>query len=56
MSQVLKDRYHQAAELCYMTRIVRISWIEMLSNEEVMDTKGLYSKPSEKHNYNFLGI
>ena len=50
------ERRLEAAEMWYIGRIMRISWTEKKSNEEVMEIAGYkdrHSKPSEKDNYNF---
>ena len=53
------ERMLGAAEVWYIRRIMRISWTEKTSNGEVMEMAGCKRsllKPSEKDNYNFLGI
>ena len=47
----------EAAEMWYIRRIMRLSWTEKKSNEEVMEMAGYkrsLSKPSETDNCSFL--
>ena len=53
------ERRLEAAEMWYIRRIMRISWTEKKSNEEVMKMAGYKRsllKTIKKDNYNFLGI
>ena len=50
------ERRLEVAEMWYIRRIMRISWTEKKSNEEVMEMAGYKRsllKTTEKDNYNF---
>ena len=53
------ERRLQAAEMWYIRRIMRISWTEKKSNEEVMEMAGFERsllKTTRKRQLQFLGI